>query len=251
MEEAIRGCSVLVVGASAGIGRESAAAFARAGANVMAVGRRADKLRELADEVELKWCAADITSPGEPQRLVSETVDAFGGIDILLNVAAASPMVAVADVAAEEFLNVFASNVVAPSEVCKAAFPHLNENAFIGFVSSETVGRPRHGMVPYGASKAALEELVNGWRVENPNIRFSTIRVGATIGTDFGRDFDGELIGKYLEEWIRGGHLSAEMMTPEAVGVEMAELVAVAYLHPTVNLSDFSLRPPGPLATLG
>ncbi len=251
MEDAISGKSVLVVGASAGIGRESAAAFARAGARVMAVGRREEKLRELADDVELEWCAADITHPGEPQRLVSETVRVFGGIDILLIVAAASPMVAIADIATDDFLSVFASNVVGPSEVCKAALPHLNENAFVGFVSSETVGRPRHGLVPYGVSKAALEELVNGWRVEHPNIRFSTIRVGATIGTDFGRDFDGELIGRFLEEWIRGGHLSAEMMTPVSVGVEMAELVAVAYLQPTVGLTDFSLRPPGPLASLG
>ena len=45
MEDAISGKSVLVVGASAGIGRESAAAFARAGARVMAVGRREEKLR--------------------------------------------------------------------------------------------------------------------------------------------------------------------------------------------------------------
>ena len=251
MEAAIAGKSIVIVGASAGIGRESAIAFARAGAKVMAVGRREDKLRELAAEVDLEWCAADITVDGEPQRLIAEAVSAFGGIDILLNVAAASPMVAIADVSPEAFLGVFASNVVAPSEVCKAALPHLNENAFIGFVSSETVGRPRHGLVPYGASKAALEEMVIGWRVEHPNLRFSTIRVGATIGTDFGRDFGAEEIGRFLEEWIRGGHLAAEMMTPVEVGVDMAELVAVAYLHPTVGLTDFALRPPGPLATMG
>lgn len=251
MEEAISGVSIVVIGASAGIGRESALAFAKAGANVMAVGRREDKLREMADETDLHWCAADITIEGEPERVIAESVAAFGRIDILLNVAASSPMVAISEVSSQEFLQVFASNVVAPSEVCKAALPHLSENAFVGFVSSETVGRPRHGMVPYGASKAALEEIVVGWRVENPTIRFSTIRVGATIGTDFGRDFAAESIGRFLEEWIKGGHLSAEMMTPEEVGRELAELVAVAYLHPSVVLTDFSLRPPGPLATMG
>ena len=251
MDSAISGSRVLVVGASAGIGRECAASFARSGARVMAVGRREGNLRQLASEVPLEWCAADITETGQPQRIIAETVNSFGGIDILVNVAAASPMVKLADVSADEFINVFASNVVAPSQVCQAALAFLSENAIVGFVSSETVGRPRHGLVPYGSSKAALEELVNGWRVENPTHRFATMRVGATIGTDFGRDFGGDLLGDCLQEWIKGGHLSAAMMTPGEVGGALAEVLAVAFLHPGVELTDFSLRPPGPLADLG
>lgn len=251
MESAIAGARVLVVGASAGIGRECAASFARNGARVMAVGRREENLRHLADEVPLEWCAADITGRDEPSRIIAETVASLGGIDILVNVAAASPMVMLADVGTDEFIGVFASNVVAPSQVCQAALDHLSDGAIVGFVSSETVGRPRHGLVPYGSSKAALEELVNGWRVENPSRRFATIRVGATIGTDFGRDFGGEILGECLEEWIKGGHLSASMMTPGEVGDALAEVLAVAFLHPGVELTDFSLRPPGPLADLG
>lgn len=216
----------------------------------MAVGRREEKLRELAQDVDLRWIAADMTQDGEPDRIVAETVEAFGEIDLVVNVAAASPMVLLADATTDQLQSVFLSNVIAPSQICRAALPYLSEHAIVGFVSSETVGRPRRGLVPYGSSKAALEELVSGWRVENPNIRFATIRVGATIGTDFGRDFSGEILEGCLEDWIKGGHLSANLMVPDDVGGELAELLAVAMLHPNVELTDFSLCPPGPLASL-
>ena len=251
MEPGIANRSVLVVGASAGIGRAAAASFARAGAKVLAVGRREDRLIELAQEAPLDWLASDFTIEGEPERIVAEMVRRFGGIDMVVNLAAASPMVLLSEVETSELAAVFASNVIAPSQVCRAALPHLNENALVAFVSSETVGRPRRGLVPYGASKAALEELVNGWRVENPAHRFAIIRVGATIGTDFGRDFTGERLGECLDDWIKGGHLSATMMTPEEVGDSLAEILAVSLLHPGVELTDFALRPPGPLADLG
>ena len=250
MEEAIAGTSVLVVGASAGIGREAALAYARAGARVMAVGRREGNLRELAEIADLSWTVADITQSGAPARIVEETVSAFGGIDIVLNVAAASPMVLLAEADPEEILAVYASNVVAPSQVCRAALPHLSTNGVVGFVSSETVGRPRKGLVPYGASKAALEETIMGWRAENPEHRFATIRVGATIGTDFGRDFTGELLGECIEDWIRGGHIAAALMDSVSVGTAVAEILAVGYLNPTIGLTDFTIRPPGPLASL-
>jgi NAD(P)-dependent dehydrogenase (short-subunit alcohol dehydrogenase family) len=251
MEKQIAGARVLVVGASAGIGREAAAAFARSGANVVAVGRREEKLRELAEQVQVTCIAADITHDGESERIVSEALAALGGFDLVVNVAAASPMALLSDISVTEFTNVFVSNVIAPSEICRAVLPHVSESSIIAFVSSETVGRPRRGLVPYGASKAALEELVSGWRVEHPTHRFATVRVGATIGTDFGRDFGGDLLGVCIEDWIKGGHISAEMMNPVSVGTALAEVLAVAYLHPSVELTDFSLRPPGPLATMG
>lgn len=250
MENSISGASVLVIGASAGIGREVARAFADRGARVMAVGRREANLRELAEGSSVEWTAADITEPGEPDRVVARAVAAFGGLDIVVNVAAASPMGLLADADPDALLAVFASNVVAPSQMCRAALAHLGEGGIIGFVSSETVGRPRKGLVPYGASKAALEELVNGWRVENPHRRFATIRVGATIGTDFGRDFSGELLGDCIEDWIRGGHIAASMMEPVPVGTAIAEILSVGFAHPTIELTDFAIRPPGPLATL-
>ena len=97
MENSISDASILVIGASAGIGREVARAFADRGARVMAVGRREANLRELAEGSRVEWTAADITEPGEPERVVARAVAAFGGLDIVVNVAAASPMGLLAD----------------------------------------------------------------------------------------------------------------------------------------------------------
>lgn len=246
----MQGRSVLVVGASAGIGRESAKWFASNGAKVMAIGRREDRLRELADEVELSWAAVDVAADGGPERAIEATVAAIGAIDLLLYGAAVSPMGMLADTGAAEWMTLLATNVVAPSQVCRAALPHLAPGAVVAFMSSESVGRPRKALVPYTTSKAALEELVRGWRTEHPEHRFCTICVGATIGTDFSRDFGGEILGDALMDWIRTGHLPAANMEPPEVGESIAQALAIALDHPGIDLTTFAIQPPGPLASL-
>ncbi len=80
---------VLVVGASSGMGRETAVLFAREGAKVMASARREDRLRDLqrqlADEgYEIAIHAADASDPGAMEQLAQMTEDAFGRIDTLV-----------------------------------------------------------------------------------------------------------------------------------------------------------------------
>ena len=249
----IDGRSILVIGASAGIGLESAKAFALAGAKVMAVGRRRERLEDLASSTASKHpiaiCAADVTLPGEPERVAAEAIAAIGPIDLVLYGAAISPMGMLADTDAAQWSAVLTANVVAPMQVCRAVLPHLADTGIVAFMSSESVARPRPALVPYTSSKAALETAIAGWRAEHPDIRFSTICVGATIGTDFSRDFGAEILGDALNEWIKGGHLPAQNMEPVAVGETIAEILAVAISHPDVDVTTFAVQPPGPLAS--
>ena len=246
--------TILVVGASAGIGRESARWFAEHGAKVVAVGRRADRLDELAASGTfahpITVCAADVTGAGEPERVAAVAAAALGPIDLVLYGAAISPMGMLADTDAATWTDVLVTNVVAPSQVCRAVLPHLAPDAIVAFMSSESVGRPRKALVPYTTSKAALEELVRGWRTEHPDVRFSTICVGATIGTDFSRDFGGDILGDALMDWIRTGHLPERNMDPPEVGEALAQVLAVAMVHPGVDVTTFAIQPPGPLASL-
>lgn len=250
----IEGRTVLVVGASAGIGRESARWFARQGARVVAVGRREDRLRELADSESFTHpivvCAADVTGAGEPERVVAEAVAAVGTIDLVLYAAAISPMGLLVETDAAQLTDVFVTNVVAPAQVCRAVIPHLAPDAIVAFMSSESVGRPRRALVPYTASKAALEETIKGWRTEHPDVRFSTICVGATIGTDFSRDFGSDILGDALMDWIRTGQLPERNMEPPEVGETIAQILAVAMVHAGVDVTTFAVQPPGPLASL-
>src|SRR3954452_6543493 len=80
---------VLVVGASSGIGRATAKLFAREGARVMAAARREERLRELQQEMaaegaKVEFAVADVSKPEEMERLVNQTEERLGPIDILV-----------------------------------------------------------------------------------------------------------------------------------------------------------------------
>lgn len=243
---------VVVVGASAGIGRESARWFASQGATVLAVGRRQERLDDLAAGPypgSMVPLAVDVTAPDGPDR-VAAAAAALGPVDLVLHAAGASPLSNLADTDAAAMAEVFAANAVAPSQICRVLLDRLAPDAIVAFMSSESVGRPRRGLVTYSASKAALEELVRGWRVEHPHVRFSSVCVGATIGTDFSRDFGNDLLGEALVEWIRTGQLSERQMEPPEVGEAVARILAVALDHPGIDVTSFAVQPPGPLASM-
>lgn len=249
----LTGRVVVVVGASAGIGRESARWFARHGAGVLAVGRRRDRLEELAATEDLAArvvvCVVDVTTPDGPAA-VAAAAALLGPVDLLLYAAGSSPLTELADTDADTMASVFATNAVAPSQVCRSLLGQFAPDGIAAFMSSESVGRPRRGLVTYSASKAALEELVRGWRVEHPTIRFSSVCVGATIGTDFSREFGADLLGEALVEWIRTGQLSERQMEPAEVGEAVARILAVAMTQPGIDVTSFAVQPPGPLASM-
>ena len=243
----LTGVRIVVVGASAGIGREVALASAAAGAGVVAVGRRQERLDALgAQQPGIVGIVADLRDPDACPLVVDEAVRDLGGIDVVVLALGASPLVALADADADAWHQVVTSNTVAPALVTQAALDHLAAGGIIAFLSSESVGRPRRGLVPYSASKAALDEQIKGWRTECPDRRFIRVVVGATTGTDFARDFDVETISAYLEDWVAGGHLAETMMEPAEVGRSIVEVLAVALAHPTIDLNDVAIVPPGP-----
>lgn len=80
----------IVTGASAGIGRATAELFCREGAKVVAVARREDRLRDLAEECselpgEIIWHAGDVGDPATAVNMVKKAVETFGKLDIAVN----------------------------------------------------------------------------------------------------------------------------------------------------------------------
>ena len=104
---------------------------------------------------------------------------------------------------------------------------------------------PYHGLIPYGSSKAALEEVIRGLRLEHPELRFGCIRVGQTMPTDFARDFSPEVAGELMPKWMAVGRMPAQAMDVEEVGRAIADTLAVAVTTPTVEFQDMILRAPG------
>jgi NAD(P)-dependent dehydrogenase (short-subunit alcohol dehydrogenase family) len=89
---AFTGKAVIVTGASSGIGRAAAIAFAREGAHVVLVSRNESELEDVRGTLTASGATsvvvpADITEAGSPDRIVQASVEAFGGIDVLVNAA--------------------------------------------------------------------------------------------------------------------------------------------------------------------
>src|SRR5207247_6777726 len=85
MELGLGGRTAIVCGASSGMGLAIAEALAAEGANVAMFGRRRDLLEREADRIGALAVRGDLTVPADLARLVNTTVDAFGGIDVLVN----------------------------------------------------------------------------------------------------------------------------------------------------------------------
>ena len=115
----------VITGASSGIGRATAARFGRDGAAVLAVGRKASALNEVAQEVEQAGgrCVpfeADVTAAGAPDAIVAQAVDAFGGLTTLVNAAgiiATGTVENTPDAAWDEMLDI---NLRAPFRLMRA-----------------------------------------------------------------------------------------------------------------------------------
>lgn len=247
----LSGRTALVVGASSGIGRGIASGLARLGAQVVVAARREPLLAEVASQIgAAAGVSGDVRVPEDCARIVDAAVEAVGELDLVVYASGTSPLRALADLTADDWRAVLETNLVGASLVTAAAIGRLRDHAIVAYLSSETVGRPRHGLVAYAASKIALEEMARGWRVEHPRTRFACVAVGQTVGTDFARDFSPEAFTEFWPSWLAHGEMRAEHMDPTDLGACVAESLAVAMLHPNVDIERLVFRPPGPVAGL-
>jgi NAD(P)-dependent dehydrogenase (short-subunit alcohol dehydrogenase family) len=245
----LKGVRVVVVGASAGIGRAVAQEATRRGASVVFSARRAEQLTNAVDEAGAGTpITVDVRDPASCVALIEEAVAELGAIDAIVYATATSPLHRLPDSTTDTWAQVIETNVVGAHEVIRAALPHLAPNAVVAVLSSDSVGTPRAGLVPYASSKAALEELLRGWRNEQPQVRWTCITVGPTVPTEFGIDFDPELMVEIFEEWSKQGHLDASFMTTPEVAAVIVGALALLAANPTVNCDHVVLRPSGATA---
>ena len=147
----------LVTGGGSGIGAAVARRFAAEGAAVAVVGRRPDPLAAVAEEIGGVGLAADVTDEGEVARVVAETVERFGRLNLLVNNAGGG----------DGWEHAFALNVTAPRRLAEVAFPHLAERGGSVVNVSSVAGIVAHpGGGAYSASKAALIMLTRTQAVE-------------------------------------------------------------------------------------
>ena len=128
----LEGQAALITGASSGLGRASAIALAKSGADVALVARSEEELREVEEEVSgierrALVLPTDLTNERETPEAVRRTVEAFGRIDVLVNAAGTDAPGPVVELEVEGWDRTFDVNLRAPFLLSKAAFPHMRE----------------------------------------------------------------------------------------------------------------------------
>jgi len=164
---------VIVTGASAGIGEAAARRLAREGATIVITARRAERLDQLRTEIEATGgcalaIAGDVTSPVDRERLVRETIGAFGRVDGLVNNAGYGQRGPIEMVPVEAIRQNFETNLFSLIALTQLVIPVMREQGSGRIVNISSVAgkiaRPLSSV--YDATKHALEAVSDGLRGE-------------------------------------------------------------------------------------
>jgi len=156
----LRAQTAIVTGASTGIGAATVRALAEDGANVVLASRSEDRLCELAEEIETEYgvgtlvVPTDVREEADVDALIEQTVDTFGGIDVLVNNAGLSRGSDVETMATDDYETMQETNVDGVFYATRGAIPHVREReGHLIFVGSFAGQYPRSFNPVYAATK--------------------------------------------------------------------------------------------------
>ena len=181
--------TVIVTGATSGIGRATAEAFGRERAAVVVVGRDDAALSDVVKAVEKAGgkaipCAADITAPEAATRIVQAAINHAGALDVLVNAAGVIASGTLEKTTDEVWDMMMAVNLTAPFRLMRAAQPHLaaRKGAVVN-VSSVNGLRSFPGVLAYCVSKAAVDQLTRCAAIEMAplGVRVNAVNPGVTV----------------------------------------------------------------------
>ena len=210
------GDTVVITGASSGIGAETARALAEDGANVVLAARREHRLEELTNEleadhgVEAAAVPTNVRDEAAVEALIEETVATFGGLDVLVNNAGLARGSDVAEMATEDYRTMMETNVDGTFFATRAALPHLIESeGHLVFLGSFAGQYPRPFNPVYAATKWAVRGFALSMEASlGPDGVAVTVVNPSEVRTEFGSD-----LGEAFEDRFDPG----EVTEPEEV----------------------------------
>ena len=217
--------AALVTGANTGIGYAIAERLARDG---YALGfathdrdpQASDAHERLARRGRTEWLVGDLADPAVPARLVEETVEALGRLDVLVNNAGLSTAKPALELTVEDFDVTFAVDVRAAFLLAQAAARAMPDGGAIVNITSIHETQPRRGFAVYAPAKAALGMLTRSLALElAPRIRVNAVAPGA-IATE--RNDEAEALSAEIPLGRRGGRTRSPRSWPSSARTRRA-----------------------------
>jgi len=226
----LEGRRVLILGASAGIGKATSLAVVAAGARVALAARRLELLESAVADAGAGSLGfvCDVRDPAACERVVDDSVAALGGLDAVVYAPGLTLFGDIEEMGLAEWSETFETNVFGASLITRAALPHLQSarGKVIYFSSFSINDRPpRAGMSVYVASKVALESMAQAWQGEHPNIGFTTITIGDTL-TEKSEVTPTEVVAKWVPRWEAVGLGSGRLMDADSVAEQVVNILS-------------------------
>jgi 3-oxoacyl-[acyl-carrier protein] reductase len=191
----LQGKVAIVAASSKGLGKATALQLAREGATVVMCSRSADAIEAAAEETRQEatrfenggdavGIAADVTNAADVERLVQETIDRYGRVDILVTNAGGPPAGSFETFDVEDFQKAVDLNLISTVRMCMAVVPHMKSQGggSIVNITSLAVKQPLGGLILSNTARAGVIGLAKSMANElgQHNIRVNSVGPGST-----------------------------------------------------------------------
>lgn len=240
MSKRIAGKTVIITGASSGIGRETALLLSSLGAHVVLAARRAEQLNTLARHLEANGgqCLAiitDVTSATAVQNLVDQALARFGRIDVLINNAGFMAISPLAEQITDEWERMIDINIKGVLHGIAAVLPvfQQQQHGHVINIASIAGHQVSAGAAVYCASKFAVRAITEGLRQETDKVRCTLISPGPVDTELFDGSSDATTVSMLKNTFSRT--LSA---------TDIANAIVYAMEQPDqVDINEITVRP--------
>lgn len=227
--------TAIVTGAGGGIGRAVAVALSGLGAEICLVGRRAQALRETANELQTPALVVptDLTRAADVDELAGAVREQWDGLDALVHCAGAYTRGPISTASVDELDRVYTANVQAPYRLTKVMLPMLErQRGDIVFVNSTQALNAAGSVGQYAATRQALKAIADSLRAEvnEFGVRVLTLYLGRTA-TDRQEEIFAAEGREYRPELL---------LQPVDVARTIASCLS---LGPTAEITDLTIRP--------
>jgi len=229
--------TILISGASSGIGEATVRELAATNARLFIGARRTDRLRALAEELgeRVAWAELDVTNAASFTAFADAAEAKFGRIDALVNNAGIMPLSPLAALKRDEWARMIDVNIHGVLNGIAAVLPRFVAQQAGHVINVASIGA--HLVVPTGAvycaTKYAVWAITEGLRQEHDDIRATVISPGV-VATELGNDITDPMVAEALKSWRQ------KSLTPDAI----ARAIRFALEQPDgVDVNEVIVRP--------